>query len=63
MRLYPVFSWQNFWVGFRWDRFRQRLELYPVPMFGVVLEFGEFREPAAQPVWWGKDQGCNQLHS
>jgi hypothetical protein len=52
MRLYPIFSWQSFWVGFRWDSFRQRLQINPVPMFGIVMEFGGYSERSKNPSWW-----------
>lgn len=40
MRVRPIFAWYDLWVGAYWDRTRRRLYLLPVPMLGVVIEFG-----------------------
>lgn len=33
----PIFAWYVFWVGWYWDRKRQRLYILFLPMFGVWL--------------------------
>lgn len=33
-------AWYDFWVGAFWDRSRRRLYLLPLPMVGVVIDFG-----------------------
>ena len=41
MTIRPIFAWYDIWIGAYWDRARRRLYLFPVPMLGVVLDFGK----------------------
>jgi hypothetical protein len=34
-----MFAWYDFWVGAYWDRYARRLYIFPVPMFGIVIQF------------------------
>lgn len=40
MRIRPLFAWYDFWVGAYWDAKNRRLYVLPVPMLGVVIQFG-----------------------
>ena len=53
MRVYPIFAWYDFWVGFYWDRTKKRLYFLPVPMLGIVFDFGSdafVRQKDADPL-------------
>lgn len=39
MTVQPIFAWYDIWVGFFWDQAKRRLYVFPVPMFGVVIQF------------------------
>lgn len=41
MRVSAIFAWYDFWVGVYWDRAKRRLYILPLPMVGVVVDFGE----------------------
>jgi hypothetical protein len=40
MRIRPIFAWYDFWIGLYWDRKARRLYVFPLPMIGMVLDFG-----------------------
>lgn len=40
MTVRAVFAWYDFWIGAFWDRSKRRLYLFPIPCFGLVLDFG-----------------------
>lgn len=41
MRVKPIFAWYDFWVGLFYDKGKRRLYIFPIPMFGVVIQFTE----------------------
>lgn len=40
IRVKPIFAWYDIWVGVFIDRAKKRLYFFPVPCFGIVIEFG-----------------------
>lgn len=34
-----VFAWNDFWMGIFWDRNKFRLYIFPIPMFGMRVDF------------------------
>lgn len=50
MRVRLLFAWYDLWVGAYWDRAHRRLYLLPVPMLGIVLDFG-VQETEVDRIW------------
>lgn len=40
MRIRPIFAWYDLWVGLFIDRAKRRAYLFPLPMLGLVIEWG-----------------------
>uniref|UniRef100_A0A6M3J1Y8 Uncharacterized protein n=1 Tax=viral metagenome TaxID=1070528 RepID=A0A6M3J1Y8_9ZZZZ len=38
--IYPIFRWYDFWIGFFYDKSKNILYFFPIPMFGLVVNFG-----------------------
>ena len=36
----PMFAWYDMWIGAFYDKPRRRLYIFPIPCFGVRIEFG-----------------------
>lgn len=49
MRMRPLFAWYDLWVGAFVDRAKRRLYLFPIPMFGVVIDFAPTPERETSP--------------
>jgi hypothetical protein len=43
VKIRPLFAWFDCWIGIYWDARRRRLYVLPVPMLGVVIDFGGTR--------------------
>ncbi len=41
MKVKFIFAWYDFWMGLFWDRQRKWLYIFPLPMLGMVLKFGD----------------------
>jgi len=41
MKIWPIFAWYDMWIGAYWDSTKRRLYVFPIPMFGVVIQFKE----------------------
>lgn len=40
MKIRPLFAWYDFWVGAYWNQEQRKLFILPLPMLGIVIEFG-----------------------
>ncbi len=45
MTVKPIFAWYDFWIGLFWDAKKQRLYVFPIPCFGLVLKFSKAHSP------------------
>lgn len=39
MSIHPMFAWYDLWVGAFWDTRKRSLYIFPVPCFGVRIDF------------------------
>lgn len=40
MRVRPIFAWYDLWIGLFIDRAKRRVYVFPIPCFGLVIEWG-----------------------
>lgn len=45
MRIKPMFAWYDFWIGVFVDKGKRLIYVFPVPMLGVRIEFGDSELP------------------
>lgn len=41
MSIKPIFAWYDLWIGAFWDAAKRRLYVFPVPCFGIVIQFAK----------------------
>lgn len=41
MKIKPMFAWYDFWVGWFYDKVKRSLYIFPIPMFGIKIEFNK----------------------
>lgn len=41
MKIIPIFAWYDFWIGLFYDKNKKTLYLFPIPMFGIKIQFME----------------------
>ena len=41
MVIYLMFAWFDFYIGLYYDQYRNILYFFPIPMFGIVFNFGK----------------------
>lgn len=39
MKIKPIFRWYDIWIGFYWDKDNRVLYCFPIPMFGLKIQF------------------------
>jgi hypothetical protein len=39
MKIRPIFAWYDLWIGVFVDRPKRRVYVFPVPCFGIVIQF------------------------
>ena len=44
MTIRPIFAWYDLWIGAYWDATKRRLYIFPVPMFGLLIQFSGPRD-------------------
>lgn len=43
-KLYIIFAWYDFWIGLFWDKKKRHLYIFPIPMVGLLIKFGNYEK-------------------
>ncbi len=42
-RIKILFAWYDLWIGIFWDSKKKLLYILPIPMFGIIINFGKHK--------------------
>lgn len=60
-RIEPLFKWYDLWVGFFWDRKLRNLYFFPLPCFGVRINFVTENQKLQNLMHWMMESHRNHL--
>lgn len=57
MQVHLFFAWFDFWVGVYYDRRNRRVYILPLPMIGLMLEWGRAAPVVRERQWLWSSSG------
>jgi hypothetical protein len=48
MKIKPIFAWYDCWIGLFVDTAKKKLYVFPIPMFGIVIDYS--KPPVPNPI-------------